>query len=344
MTGLTEQERARLERWQRGFPVVPRPFAVVAAREGMSEAALIEWTRRLKDEGILSRVGAVVRPNTAGASTLAAMAVPPERLEEVAAFVSAQPEVTHNYEREHPINLWFVVTAADRAAVAACLARIRSKCGLEVLDLPMVRAFHIDLGFAKDDGTGLARSPCLPARPSGRLRLGSAAAPDDLDRRILAAIEDGIPLLSRPFEAVGRALGLSEEAVIERLCRMIEAGVITRFGYVVHHRRLGFVANAMVVWDLPEEKVAEAGELLAAEDCVTLCYQRPRRLPMWRYNLFCMIHGTSREQVLAQVSRIHGRLLKQLSLDALPHAALFSRRRFKQCGARFSTGLKAGAA
>ncbi len=344
MTGLSEQERARLERWQRGFPVVPRPFAVVASREGMSEDALIEWTVRLKDDGVLSRVGAVVRPNTAGASTLAAMAVPPERLDEVAAFVSAQPEVTHNYEREHPINLWFVVTAADRAAVAACLARIRNECGLEVLDLPMVRAFHIDLGFTRDDGTGLASSPCLPARPESRLRTGSTAPPDGTDRQILAAIEDGIPLLSRPFEAVGRSLGLSEEAVIERLCRMIEAGIITRFGYVVHHRRLGFVANAMVVWDVPDERVEKAGALLAAAPCVTLCYQRPRRLPKWRYNLFCMIHGTSREQVTAEVVRLHAHLVKQLSLDGLPHAALFSRRRFKQCGARFSAGLKAGAA
>jgi len=270
--------------------------------------------------------------------------VPPERLEAVAAFVSAQPEVTHNYERDHPINLWFVITAADRAAVAAALARIRRHCGLKVLDLPMVRAFHIDLGFARDDGTGLARSPCLPARPLGHSRPGRVSAPDETDRRILAAIEDGIPIISRPFDAVGRALGLPERVVIARLCRMIEAGTITRFGYVVHHRRLGFVANAMVVWDVPDEMVADAGRLLAAADCVTLCYQRPRRLPMWRYNLFCMIHGTSRVQVNAEVERLHAALVKQLSLDGLAHAALFSRRRFKQCGARFSVGVKAGAA
>jgi DNA-binding Lrp family transcriptional regulator len=345
MTGLTEQERARLERWQRGFPIVPRPFAVIARREGMTEDALLSWTQRLSASGILSRVGAVVRPNTAGASTLAAMSVPAARLEEVAAIVSAQPEVTHNYEREHEINLWFVVTAADRAAVAAALARIRRLSGLEVLDLPMVRAFHIDLGFAGDDGAGLARSPCLPARPATSAGAGGATVvADDTDRRILAAIEDGIPLVSRPFRAVGQGLGLDEGAVIRRLCRMLDGGVITRFGYVVHHRRLGFVANAMVVWDVPDEKVAAAGQALAEEECVTLCYQRPRRLPRWRYNLFCMIHGKSRAQVEAQVLRIHGRLVKQLSLDALPHAALFSRRRFKQCGARFSAGLKAGAA
>lgn len=144
---LTGAERELLDQWQRGFPLTPRPYATIAARLGMSESELLARLARLRDEGVISRVGATVRPNRVGASTLAAMAVPEERLEEVADLVSAQAEVNHNYEREGRFNLWFVVTASDRPEVDATLERIRQATGLVVLDLPLVREYRIDLGF-----------------------------------------------------------------------------------------------------------------------------------------------------------------------------------------------------
>jgi DNA-binding Lrp family transcriptional regulator len=136
-----------LDDYQRGFPLVPRPYLAIAEATGLGEAEVIAAYARLKAEGVLSRIGAVVTPNAAGASTLAALAVPPERLAEVAAVVSAQPEVNHNYEREHTYNLWFVVTAADAGAVAEALRRIEGLTGLAALDLPLLRSYHIDLGF-----------------------------------------------------------------------------------------------------------------------------------------------------------------------------------------------------
>lgn len=144
---LSFDERRLLNDWQRGLPLTGRPYAAMAERLGLSEEAVIAMIKRLKDEGVVTRVGAVVRPNTVGASTLAAMAVPPQRLEDVAAFVSAQPEVNHNYEREHRLNLWFVVTAADCAAVDAVLERIEQETGLSCLDLPLETEYRIDLGF-----------------------------------------------------------------------------------------------------------------------------------------------------------------------------------------------------
>jgi DNA-binding Lrp family transcriptional regulator len=144
---LSLEERRMLNDWQRGLPLVARPFAAIAGRLGLSEEKVIETIARLKKDGVLARVGAVVRPNTVGASTLAALAVPPERLDEVAAIVSAQPEVNHNYEREHRFNLWFVVTAEDRKAVEAALTRIAHATGLDILDLPLAAEYRIDLGF-----------------------------------------------------------------------------------------------------------------------------------------------------------------------------------------------------
>jgi siroheme decarboxylase len=136
-----------LNDFQRDFPLTPRPFARIAEKLGVTEDEVLERLDDLRDRGAISRVGAVVRPNTAGASTLAAMAVPAARLDEVAAIVNAEPAVNHNYEREHEINLWFVVTAADAAGVQEVLKRIGRKTGLPALDLPLERAFHIDLGF-----------------------------------------------------------------------------------------------------------------------------------------------------------------------------------------------------
>ena len=144
---MVSLERALLNDWQRDFPLTPRPFAVIAERLGCDESEVIEGYRRLTAVGKVSRIGAVLRNNTVGASTLAAIAVPSARLEEVAALVSDYPEVNHNYEREHRLNLWFVVTAESRARVSEVLAEIEQRSGLAALDLPMLEAYFLDLGF-----------------------------------------------------------------------------------------------------------------------------------------------------------------------------------------------------
>ncbi len=144
---LSSLDWALLDGYQRGFPLEARPFSRIAGEQGVTEDQVLTAYQRLSEAGFISRIGAVVRPHRAGWSTLAAMAVPPEELETVAALVTAFPEVNHNYEREHRLNLWFVVTAKDRAAVAAVLAAIEAQSGLEVLDLPLERAFRVDLGF-----------------------------------------------------------------------------------------------------------------------------------------------------------------------------------------------------
>jgi len=147
MTTHSDFERRLLDEFQSEFPLVSQPFAVLAARLACSEAAVIETLRALRDEGAVSRVGAVIAPHVAGRSTLAAMAVPPDRLEAVAALVNAYTEVNHNYEREHRLNLWFVVTAPDRETVETVLRDIAARTDLAVIDLPLEQAFHIDLGF-----------------------------------------------------------------------------------------------------------------------------------------------------------------------------------------------------
>ena len=115
------------------------------------------------------------------------------------------------------------------------------------------------------------------------------------DQALVAALADGLPLVARPYEALGQALGWTEGEVIRHLERLVEANVVRRLGIIVRHHELGIKANAMVVWDVPDAQVAEAGAILRELPYVTLCYRRPRRPPVWPYNLFCMIHGRERD-------------------------------------------------
>lgn len=140
-------EQRLLNEFQHGIPLTPQPFADIARQLGVYETTVIETLRRLQTEGVVSRVGPVFRPNRIGASTLAAMAVPSEALETVAAMVNEFPEVNHNYEREHRFNLWFVVVADDEDRLRQVLDEIESRCACPVLDLPLLQEYFIDLGF-----------------------------------------------------------------------------------------------------------------------------------------------------------------------------------------------------
>ena len=151
------------------------------------------------------------------------------------------------------------------------------------------------------------------------------------DIALIAAIGKGLPIVQQPYAELGRQLGCSEAEVIDGIRRIAMRGDLKRFGVVVRHRQLGYRANGMVVWDVPDARVAEVGRQIGGYPFVTLCYQRPRRLPDWRYNLFSMIHGRDRDAVTGQLRQI----VEQCGLQHIDHEILFSRRCFKQRGAAY---------
>ena len=304
-----------LKSWQRGFPLEPRPFAAIAAACGLEEDEAIARFGQLRARGLIDRIAPVFRANSVGASTLAAMAVPPGRLEAVAAQVSAHDAVNHNYERENRLNLWFVASAASAAALQGTLACIERETGLPVLRLPLAEEYHIDLGFDLADHS----VPRGQARPGAGL-----SAPE---KPLAARLAAGLPFVPQPYAA----FGLPEEELIGTLRRWLEAGVVRRIGAVVRHRRLGYDANAMVVWDLPGAEALAAGRRLAADPAVTLCYRRERALPEWPYNLYCMVHGRERASVAQAIER----LCTQHGLERAPRQVLFSKRCFSQRAARY---------
>ncbi|MFA7241023.1 MAG: Lrp/AsnC family transcriptional regulator [Sulfuricellaceae bacterium] len=326
---MTELELHLLNDFQHDFPLAAAPFRKIAAHLGSDENAVLAVLARLQKQGAVSRVGAVFRPHTIGASTLAAMATPEEKLLAVAHRISLFPEINHNYEREHHYNLWFVATAPDSERLGDVLRRIQAEAGYPLLVLPMLEDFHIDLGF------DLAHSPNGTVDSIRGVRRGGTSparyAPHPDESRLIAAIQNGIPLAPRPYAEIGAQTDMSEAEVIAGLSRLLEQGVIRRLGVVVRHHELGYRANAMVVWDVPDADVGKVGRCLGQFDCVTLCYRRPRRPPEWRYNLFSMIHGRDRNEVLGLVDQLRA----ACKLADTPHEVLFSRRRFKQCGARY---------
>jgi DNA-binding Lrp family transcriptional regulator len=153
----------------------------------------------------------------------------------------------------------------------------------------------------------------------------------EAERRLLAAIQGGLPLVAQPYAAVGAGVGMTEQQVIGCLGDLQRRGVIKRLGVIVRHHELGYRANAMVVWDVPDTDVAALGHCLGGFDFVTLCYRRPRRLPDWPYNLFCMIHGRDRDAVLQHIAFV----VERCGLQTLARAVLFSNRRYKQRGALY---------
>ena len=323
---MEAREFRLLNEFQRDFPLVPAPYANVAHALGTSEDWVLSALRRNVEAGVVSRVGMVFRPGSVGASTLAAMAVPTARLREVAQRVSAHRGVNHNYERDHRLNLWFVASASDSERLAALLRAIEDECDLPVVEMPLIADYHIDLGF--DMRAAPSKRP-TPSRP--------AAVPlDAADRRLVAALQGGLPLTSRPWAVIAAravwedAADTGESRVLERLASWVRDGTVKRAGVIVRHRPLGFTANAMAVWDVADERVDALGARLAEEAYVTLCYRRARALPHWRYNLFCMVHGRARDAVDALLDQA----IERHRLGRYPHARLFSRTAFTQRGAR----------
>ncbi len=314
-----------LNEWQRDFPLTAAPFAEVARRCGSDEATVLSVYRRLFSEGSISRIGGIWGAGAGGAAMLCALAVPETRLQAVADVVNAIEGVNHNYEREHDYNLWFVITGRDRPTVHAQVDALERSTGLIALRLPMVRPYRIDLGFDLRQSASL---PHVGERPAGtRARAMPVAVEDE---RLAALVEDGLPLIPRPYDAWAQALGRTPERIRQTMTRWLEAGTLRRFGVVVRHHDLGICANAMTVLDVPDDVVDAEGARLAMQAGITLCYRRERHRD-WPYNLYFMVHGQDRRAV----SELIEQAIARAGLSGRPRQTLFSGQRFKQTGGSY---------
>jgi len=328
---LDEIDAALVDEYQSGFPVVERPFRVVGDDLGISEGDALDRVRQLRERGVFRRFGAVLNPPVIGSSTLAAVSAPDDRFDEIAEIINDYRQVNHNYRRDHEWNMWFVVTAASRDKRDAILDEIEERTGRDVLNLPMLTDYYIDLEFPVVNDDAFARES-VAATDASATRISEEAVGDlsELEANLLVEIQDGFPLSATPYADVAEAIDADTADVIAAVERLLEDGCIKRIGCVVNHVVTGFDANCMVVWDVPDDELDERGQAVGELPYVTLCYHRPRRPEQeWEYNLFTMIHGREGDAVDAKID--------ELAADYLPfeHERLYSTETLKQTGARY---------
>ena len=322
---MNELARLIINRYQGNFPIEEQPFARVAADLDTNTSTLLETIGKMLDDGVLSRFGPLYDASSmGGALTLAALSAPRERFDEIAALINAMPEVAHNYEREHELNMWFVVATEKPEQLQQTLDRIAQTTGLGVYNFPKLQTFYLGLWLHIDAQDRVETRP-VP----GPLKQGGMVI-DDLDRCIVRATQGGLPLRISPYAELADECACDVETVIQRMRRMLERGVIRRIGVIPNHYRLGLKGNGMSVWDVVDDRIAELGARVGRLEFVSHCYERPRHLPDWPYNLFAMIHGHDRDEVNAKREQV----AELLGADCQRHEVLFSTRILKKTGLR----------
>ena len=252
------------------------------------------------------------------------MKVPQNRFQEVAESINSLEAVAHNYQREHELNMWFVIAADTPSGIDDCIELIESNTGLEVFNFPKLQEFYLGLKL-HIDSSGKADSV-----PMNLPQLEEPHQPDDIDRRIIRSTQAGLPLVEEPFLVIARQVDCSSEEVIARMKKMLASGMIRRVGAAPNHYRLGLKANGMTVWNIADEQLKEIGNRMGSLDYVSHCYERPRHLPEWPYNLFAMIHGADRNEVIEKLERM------KEQFDHQQVDVLFSSAILKKTGMRFA--------
>ena len=301
-----------LQDFQRNFPLCPAPFAELAARLGVGEGAVLHRLEQLRREGTIARVGAVFAPKLIGASTLVAMAVPRERIASISAALARFPEVNHIDVRAHRYALWFVVTAGSEGRLQAALGAIAQATGLPVMPLPLLGEYRAAATAPAADDDRPLREPHVSAFT------GAPTLLDEIGRRLVMALQEGLPLFIRPFAILASRVGCDEAEVLARIRRWCAQGVIKRFGVVLRHPEAGGAADALLVLDVPDADLERVGERLA-HAVGLLWYRRARVIPDWPYNLYCMLHGEHRDEVSARIEQLRVRL----GLGGYAHDVLF---------------------
>ncbi len=297
MSSITEEQRELVALTQSNFPLVSDPYTELGKQMGESAEDTYQLMKSLRNDGFVRRLGPAFDSYKLGyVSTLCAVAVPGDKVEEVAEFINTFMNVTHNYLRENKYNIWFTVIAHGDEELQRIVQLIEENAQSKVLQLPALRLFKIkvDFNIKRETRKQEKRKVTIPKK----------VVPTELsadDREIVR-----VAMLSkfdarRPFKEIaeevsqGLSKTISEQHVIDTLKGWKNNGTIRRFGLTLRHRQAGFNFNVMGVWDVKDEDVEKAGSIMALQDEVSHCYERPR-VGDWQSNLYTMIHGQTREE------------------------------------------------
>ncbi len=315
---FSETEQALLDVLQTEFPVCDRPYQIVAEEAELVESEAIEETKRLRASGLIRQISAIFDTRKLGyKSALVAAALPPERLEAGAAVVSDHPGVSHNYEREHDFNLWFTLAVPPGRDFDEELSDLASRARfVKCRPLPSLKVFRIGVRFNVGSGSSKRKR----VQPSS----GKTSAPlTEFDIQMIRELQEDLPVVPQPYAAMCKRLGVTVDELAKWAKDAQLQGRLRRVSAVLRHRQAGFKANAMVVWDVPDDRVTEIGEFCADIDEVSHCYERPT-FDDWPYALYTMIHGKEP----ADCDRVIGQVVDRFR--DFDRAILYSTREFKK--------------
>ncbi|MCP4076956.1 MAG: Lrp/AsnC family transcriptional regulator [Gammaproteobacteria bacterium] len=330
--GLTDPlEISFINKYQGGFPVCEQPFLDVALELGTDETTLISIIQKLLTDGWLSRFGPLYDAKQMGGGlTLAALSVAEDQFDKITSIVNAFDEVAHNYRREHKLNMWFVLATETEQAIQNVISDIESKTGLKVFNCPKLQEFYVGLKLHIDSKGQVDTVPMDVNRDKLAYSSMAPVAPNTFERKIIAASQAGLPLVSKPYELLARQLDSDTKSIMNSFDALLKNGTMRRIGAVPNHYKLGLRGNGMTVWDVPDELVSEIGEKIGSMGFVSHCYQRPRHLPDWPYNLFAMVHGADKDQAINKLQEMEAELYPY----NFRHDVLFSSAILKKSGLR----------
>ena len=322
----TDTDRKLLNLVQKEIELVSEPFAPIASDLGLTQDDVLARLRRLRDDdGVIRQISAIFDTRKLGyTSTLVAMRVAPERVNEAARIINAHPGVSHNYERDHEFNIWFTLAVPPGMDLETHIDRLHDIVGAEATRiLPTLKMFKIEVRLDMEQGVSNADGPPPPKADFPPL--------NDDDIRAIRALQMDMPLVTHPFAEEAATVGMSEDELLSYAHKFLNDGRMRRCAAILRHRRAGFLANGMGVWKMPEEDAVELGYRIASFPQVTHCYQRPV-YEDWPYRVFSMVHARTEEKVREVIQNISAETgLREYDI-------LFSTREFKKTRVPYFTG------
>ncbi len=309
---LTDQDKRLLNLMQGRFPLQPRPYAAVAQEAGITESELLDAVTRLLDDRIIRQVTPIYDTRALGyESMLVAAKIDPEHPWRAAKIVNSHPGVSHNYLRDHEFNMWFTIAVEEGSPLGlqGTLDVLAELTGAEsIRQLPTLKLFKIRMDLEMEGGTEQLATAAQEPTPAPIEKVPF----DDFDVAVIRATQGDLPVVPEPYAAAAAELGVTQDKLLDHMAGMAERGLLRRVAAILFHRRAGFSANGMGVWEVPEERIAELGPRMASWRGISHCYQRPT-YPDWPYSVFTMAHGRSKEECdaildsIAEETGIEGR-------------------------------------
>ena len=325
-------DRTLLNHLQSSFPLTEDPYESLGRELKIDGSEVIDRVRRLKDKNIVRQISAIFDTRRLGYRTsLVAARYPPDKLDDGAQTINEHPGVSHNYARNGRFNLWFTLAVPPNEDLEETVSDMAVRTGAESYRvLPTIRFFKIGVNFDMVKEEGAAEKYYSPDGYNTNVSQdwNKVEPVTDFEIDAIRELQEDLPLDPNPFEAMAVRLGITQQQLFDLAQDFERRGVMRRFSAVLHHRRAGFKSNAMGVWNVPEERSIEVGNIMASSRWVTHCYERPT-YDDWRFSHYSMIHATSPEkceEVVAEISDATG---------ITDYTLLYSNREYKKTRVRY---------